>query len=143
MPFRVVTRVTVLTSAGLLMTSCFWSEKRFVPQSQKVYVPAQRTLARLQARINAGDAEGICALYTPNAVSVRCPSVWRVRLRGLRTPVKLSMRKITWGCDGDGRVIYVERSPAGRRLRTLSVVDSAAANGVYDLLIDVPTSSRP
>jgi hypothetical protein len=136
---RLLVFATFVLAVGLSMTSCVSSKERFTPPTRTVDHPVQQTLARLEARINAGDAEGICALYA--SPSARCPSVWRMRLRASPTPVTLSLRKMTIGCAGDARVTYLEVSRADRRIKTLSVV-SRDRPGRYSSLIDVPNGTR-
>src|SRR5689334_18220419 len=122
---RLFARTSIVVVIGLSMTSCAFPNKRFTPPTQAASAPVQRTFNELEARINDGEAAAVCALYF--WPSHQCPSIWRARLANMRRPVRLSVLKMTLGCAGDARVTYVERSPAGRRLRTLSVGNYRAA----------------
>ena len=114
------------------------SPHAFVPKSVVHDRWAERTLAELQNRINAHDARGICALYA--SPSSRCTGIWRSRLDAFPTPIRFSIRRMSFGCAGDARLIFTESSARGERSRMLSLV--SAAPGVYTLLIDFSTDSR-
>jgi hypothetical protein len=131
--------VCIAVLCGLSMTACAPFQKRFVPPTQTENLRVERTLMELGLRINAKDPQGVCALYL--FPSTHCYPIWKRRIRRFRTPVMLSLRKVTFGCAGDARVTYVERSRNGPRVRTLTVVNYEP--GYYMAsLSDVPDDDR-
>src|SRR3954447_17149583 len=57
-----------------------------------------------------------------------------------RLPFEFTMRRLILGCAGDARLVFVETSAAGRRVRTLSLV--SVEPRVYTELIDIPMNGR-
>jgi hypothetical protein len=111
----------LLLAAAFLVSGCLSrSDRPFVPQDVRRDLTAERTLSRLEQSINANDARGVCALYARPAR--RCVPIWRRRVSVFSTPVRFTMRRLIFGCAGDARLVFVERSPAGTRVRTLSLV---------------------
>jgi hypothetical protein len=98
---------------------------------------AEQTLRKLQQRINAHDALGVCALY--RSPSRRCVAIWQHRIDQFHTPVRFSMKRLILGCAGDARLVFAERSRRSLLMRTLSLVNDSRG---YRLIIDVPMGHR-
>lgn len=129
----------MLIGSTFSITGCLGrSDRPFVPQSVERNAGAEVTLSKLQKRINAKDPRGVCALYA--YPSRRCVAIWRQRISVFPTPVRLTMRRLIFGCAGDARLLFVQSSRKGVRPRMLSLV--SVKPRVYTAIIDMPMSNR-
>jgi hypothetical protein len=130
-----------MTLALLVLGACsdYPPRTEFEPGTVTSDPNVERLLAQLEQAINEKNPFGVCARYA--AAAPRCDDIWRKRLRTWTVPVELSLDKITFGCAGDSRVSFLEKTRLGHRRRTLTVITLTEGADDY-AIIDIAVGNR-